>query len=47
MSQPQVIKVTPNDKGEIIIRLYGTDYLIDVQKPAKKSGEKKTAKTEE
>lgn len=31
----QVIKVTPNQKGEIIVRLFGTDYLIDVQKLVK------------
>ncbi len=30
-----VIKVKPNDKGEIFITLYGTKYQIVVDKPAK------------
>lgn len=28
-----VIKVTPNEKGEIFITLYGTKYQIVVEKP--------------
>lgn len=30
---PNVIKVTPNEKGEIFITLYGTKYQIIVEKP--------------
>lgn len=28
-----VIKVTPNEKGEIFIKLYGTKYQIIVEEP--------------
>lgn len=31
-----VIKVTPNEKGEIFITLYGTKYQIVVEKPKTK-----------
>lgn len=31
-----VIKVTPNEKGEIFITLYGTRYQIVIEKPKKK-----------
>ena len=30
-----VIKVRPNEKGEIFITLYGTRYQIVVEKPVK------------
>jgi len=30
---PNVIKVTPNEKGEIFITLYGTRYQIVVEQP--------------
>ena len=32
---PNVIKVTPNEKGEIFITLYGTKYQIIVEQPKK------------
>ena len=32
---PNVIKVTPNEKGEIFITLYGTRYQIIVEQPYK------------
>lgn len=31
-----VIKVKPNDKGEIFITLYGTKYQIVIDKPVEK-----------
>ena len=35
---PNVIKVTPNENGEIFITLYGTKYqiIIEKKKPIKK-----------
>lgn len=35
-----VIKVTPNSKGEIFITLYGTKYQIVVEEPTKKATKK-------
>lgn len=40
-----VIKVKPNEKGEIFITLYGTKYQIVVEdKPANKTTDKITEK---
>lgn len=41
-----VIKVTPNKKGEIFITLYGTKYQIVVEQP-KKVEEKPAKETTE
>jgi len=35
-----VIKVTPNEKGEIFITLFGTRYQIVIEKPVKKTTKK-------
>ncbi len=33
----KVIKVTPNEKGEIMVTLFGTEYQIVVEKPKKET----------
>lgn len=38
-----VIKVKPNEKGEIFITLYGTKYQIVVEKPVEKKTTDKKA----
>lgn len=35
-----VIKVTPNSKGEIFITLYGTKYQIVIEEPKKPATKK-------
>ena len=34
--EKNVIRVKPNEKGEIFIKLYGTKYQIIVENPKKK-----------
>lgn len=44
MEKASVIKVKPNERGEIYITLYGTKYQIIVEKNAEKLNKAKKSK---
>lgn len=44
MEKTSIIKVKPNEKGEIYITLYGTKYQIVVEKDIEKPNKAKKSK---
>ena len=44
MEKASIIKVKPNEKGEIYITLYGTKYQIVVEEDTKKTNKAKKSK---